>query len=323
MSVAQGSTLYAGSVSKAAIYEIDKGTGLVWTDHIRTELNVDGKPRQLTRGEHAGNPIEVNIPTPRDGDFSNAATVTIDGRQLSVVELMVLDKIPLNEWKETFPEYQVSGANNNLAVNPKIASVVFNRIMEATKTQINELHSAGDDSLGGSDPLRFYNGFQTWIQADADATEVGANTALTVGNILGRVYELRNAVPPRLRNKKNLKIFCSYAAYDLYDQARRATQTQLAETDIAGSGVVNQSSHAARINMIPVEGLDRDFMFATVADKSAQSNLVQGVWFQSDLETLKVYRSEEADQEMKVVLRFDIGVQYVTGKDIFYVDNAA
>ena len=322
MAANQGSTLYEGSVAKSAIYEIDKGAGFSWNDHLKTETNVDGKPKQLTRAEHAGNPIQENIENPRDTDFGSTATVTIDGRQLSVTELMVIDKINVREWKDTFPEFQPTGLNVDLKANPKIAKVIFDRIMEATKTQVNELHSAGDDTLASPSSLRFYDGFETLIQADADATEVGANTALTQSNILARVYELRNAVPARLRNKKNLKIFCSYADYDLYDMARRASQTQLAETDITGSGVVNQSSHAARINLVPVEGLSKDFMFATLADKSAQGNLVQGFWAENDLETMKIYRTTEADQEWKIIMRFDTGVQYYTGKDIFYVDNA-
>lgn len=320
MALEQGSTLYAGSVSKAAIYEIKQGEGLTWAPHFRTEIAVDGKPRQLTRGIHAGNPISENIKTPRDADFAATASVTIDGRQLTVSPLMVRDKIDILEWKETFPEYQPNGSNNNLAVNPKVAQTFFNLIMDAAKNQMNTLHSVGDSSLTSPDPLRFYDGIITQMQADADATEVGTPAALTSSNILERVYELRNAVAPRLRSNRSLKIFCSWADFDLYDVARRQSQTQLAETDIEGSGDLRQSN-GSRINLIPIEGIPKDFMFATIADNSAQSNLVQGVWMQEDLEALKVYKSEEADQEIKYVMRFDLGVNYVTGKDIWYIDS--
>jgi hypothetical protein len=321
MALIQGSTLYAGSVSEAAVYEIMQGEGLTWASHFRTEVLLDGKPRQLTRGIHAGDPITENMSAPRDADFGAAATVTIDGRQISVSPLMVRDKVDILDYKETFPQYQPSGSNNNLAVNPVVAQTFFNLVMDATKNQLNTLHSIGDTGAGVASPLRFYNGVVTQFQTDADATEIGTPAVLTGANILARVYELRNAVPPRLRTNASLKIFCSWADFDLYDVARRQSQTQLAETDIEGSGVLRQSN-GSRINLIPIEGIPKDLMFATIADTSAKSNLVQAVWMLEDLEALKVYKSEEADQEIKYVMRFDLGVNYVTGKDIFYIDKA-
>lgn len=320
MALEQGSALYAGSVSKATIYEIEAGTGLTWAPHFRTETLVDRKPRQLTKAKHAGNPITENVPNPRDADFTGTPTVTIDGRQLTVSELMVKDKIALQEWKETFPEYQPTGNNSNLAANPKVAAAFFNLVMNATKTQINELHSLGDAALIAPNSLRFYDGLITLILADADATQVGTPAVLTASNILDKVYELRSAIEPRLRNKANLKFFCSYADYDLYDIARRKSQTQLAETDLQGSGVLPQSL-GSRINIIPIEGIPKDFIFATIASSGADSNLVQGVWVDSEEEVLNVYRSEPADQEIKYVMRFDMGVQYVTGDDIWYLNN--
>ena len=320
MSVVQGSTLYGGSVSKATIYEIDQGIGFVWKDHLKTEINVDGKPRQLTKAKHAGNPIQFNITNPRDADFGATPSVTIDGRQLAVSELMVLDTFEQVQFKETFPEYQPSGNNIDLKANPQILKVVFDRIMEATQTQVNEIHSAGDDTLVAPDPMRFYDGFIKGILADVDCTEVGVATVITAGNVLDRIYELRNAVPPRLRNKKNLKIFLSWEDFDLFDVARRQTQTSLAETDVIGKDYIEQAN-GSRMNLVPILGIPKNFMFATLADKSDASNLVQGFWVESDLDAVQMYKAEPADQEYKIVMRFDIGVQHKTGDDIFFVTD--
>ena len=318
MSVLQGSTLFAGDVSKAAIYEIDQGLGFVWKDHLKTEINLGGKPRQLTKGIHAGNPITENIANPVIGDFGGTASVTIDGRQLSVAALMVMDVFPMLQFKETFPEYQPNGLNIDLKANPEILKVVFSRIMEATKTQINELHSAGDDSLAAPSALRFYDGFIKTFLADADATQVGVGTAITVGNVLDRIFALRNAIPPRLRNKPSLKIFCSWEDFDLYDEARRASQNSVSVTDVIGRDAIEQSN-GSKINIVPMMGIPKDVMFATLADKTDASNLVQGFWLEKDLDAIQMYRLTPADQDYKIVLRFDIGVNYKTGSDIFYV----
>lgn len=316
----QGSTLYSGSVTKDMIYQITQGVGFEWGDHVKTEVLVDRKPRQLTKAKHDGNPITENELMPRDADFVGLPTTTIDGRQLSVAELMVKDTITPLEWKETFPNYQPSGLNIDLKANPQIAKTITDMMMDAAKNQMNELHASGDSSLISPDPMRFYDGFETLILADADATQVGTPAVLTEGNIIDYFFELRNAIDPRIRKNKDLKIFCSYADADLYDIAARKTQDSSVIVTLGGQRQIVQTNGSV-INIIPVEGISKDFVFATVANRTPKSNLKQGVWMERDSETLKVYKSEEADQVWKIVMRFDMGVQFVTGDDIWYLNN--
>lgn len=319
--MAQDSTLYAGSVSKAAIYEISQGAGFEWAGHIKTELLVDAKPRQLTKAEHDGNPLRPNVKNPRSADFTAAADYSIDGRQLSVAELMAPGVFDVQEWKTTFPEFQPSGLDIDLKANPKIQKVVFDLLLEAVKTQINLNHSAGDTVGGTSNVDDLYDGFSTLILADADATQVGTPAVLTDANIIAYMFDLRDALPPRLRRRKNLKVFCSYADADLFDRAARATNDAQVIVTAQGVRSITQASGSS-ISVIPIEGIPKDFVFATVADASDNSNLVQGVWMDRDSETLKMYRSEPADQIWNLLLRLSTGVQYKSGKDIFYLNNA-
>lgn len=321
MGVVQGSTLFAGDVSKALIYEISNGLGLVWAKHIRTELNVSGKPRQLTRGEHAGNPMTENVSNPRrPGDFPAGDTITIDGRQLNVVPIMVPDDFTTTDWRDTFPRFQPSGLAIDFKQNPEILKVIFDLILNATQTQINENHSAGDDSLGPTEPLRFYDGYETLIIADADTTQVGTPSVLTSANIVDFIFELRNAIDPRLRSKPNLKFFMSYADFDLADRAFRETQNDVTINTLNGQTSISQSD-GSKINFIPIEGLSKNFVFATIADTSNASNLVQGIWMPRDVDTLKLYREVEADQTWNILMRFFCGVNFITGKDIWFLNN--
>lgn len=322
MGAEQGSTLYGGSVTKAAIYEIAVGTGFTWGPFMRTEINVDALPRQLTRAAHAGDPITENVNNPRLGtDFPAGTTVLIDGRNLSVVALMVPDEFTTTDWLDTFPDYQPSGLAIDLKLNPKILSVIFNRIMEATKTQVNTLHVLGDDALISPNPLRFYDGMKKLILADADATQVGTPVVLTAANILDEVFELRNAVDPRLRAVPGLTIFMSYEDLDLLDEANRDTQNSITITQVQGIRSITQSGQNGGIPIVPQEGIPKDFMFVTIAGRSARSNLVQGVWVPRDIDTLKLYREVEIDQNWAILMRMFLGVQHVTGLDIFFKDN--
>ena len=67
--------------------------------------------------------------------------------------------------------------------------------------------------------------------------------------------------------------------------------------------------------------INKDFVFATVADKSANSNLTQGVWTGKDEEVMKLYREVEADETWNILMRFHLGVQYKSGLDIWFLNN--
>ncbi len=313
--VTQGSTLYAGSVSQAAIYRIMAGLGFKWGEHSRTEILVDGKPRQLTKAEDEGTALQANIKNPTSSDFDSATWQTvIDGRQLSVVELSALKNFDVQDWKNTFPEYQPSGLNVDLQANPKIQDVVFDLSMNKIHQEVNVKNSAGAAGAGS------WDGYETLILADADATQVETPAVLTAANILDYVFDLRDAVGERIVDNPNLKIFCSYADAKLFDRAARATND--AEVIATMDGVRSITlTGGGSIPIVPMQGISKDFMFATVGSQSEDSNLVQGVWMENDLETLKMYRFAEGDQTWRILFRASLGVQIVTGKDIWYLNN--
>ncbi len=313
--VTQGSTLYAGGVTQAAIYRIMAGIGFQWGPHSRTEILVDGKPRQLTKAEDAGTALQANIKNPTSADYDASTWQTIiDGRQLSVVELASLKNFDVQDWKNTFPEYQPSGLNVDLVANPKIQDVVFDLSMNKIHVEVNSKNSSGAAGAGS------WDGYETLILADADATQVGTPAVLTEANIIQYIFDLRDAVADRLADNPNLKIFCSYSDAKLFDRAARATNDAEVIATMEGVRSITLTGGGS-IPIVPIQGISKDFVFATVAGQGEDSNLVQGVWMENDLETLKMYRFAEGDQTWRILFRASLGVQIVTGKDIWYLNN--
>jgi hypothetical protein len=311
--VTQGSTLYAGSVSNQAIYKIKKGEGFTWGKHVRTEINVDAKPRQLTRGIHTANPLIANVKNPAASNFNASTSVTtINGRQLSVAEMILLENFDINNWKGTFVQYQPNGLSVDLQASPEINQAVRDLIFDACHNQINALHSAGDTGAGD-----LYNGFVTLMLADADATEVGTPAALTSMNIVDKIRELKNAIPSRLYNAP-LAMFISHADANLFADAAADTQTSDVVTRIEGQ-LVMILVNGRRVPIVPVDGIPKDHVFVTPAGEGADSNLVQGFWMEADKDTLLLYKENPADQIHRLVFRICVGVQYYTGDDIFYL----
>jgi hypothetical protein len=319
MAAVQGSTLYGGDVSSAIIYQIKNGLGFQWKDYIKTEVRVGGKPRQLTRAIHADDPLKASVKNPRMAvEYATTPTITIDGRNLAVTKLMYNNKMSPEDFMDTFPEYQPTGSAIDLAMAPAIQSAVFDLAMNSIKTQINKLHAIGDVASSPS-VLEWYDGFVTLFLADGDATEVGAGAALTSGNILARVKALVNAIPERLAEQGNLVCFCSFAAYKLYQDARAETQTYLPTTDIEARPTLLQA-YGSNVRLVPIMNMTADVMFITPASTDDSSNLVQGVWVENDSDALKMYKEvPEADEDWLILMKFYIGIQYKTGKDIYYM----
>ena len=317
MGVNQNSTLYGGSVTGRVIYEIESGAGLQWAGDIRTIYPVDQKPLELRRVSSENTFIVPNVKNPRDSDFAGiTGNVNFGGRQLNLTSFMAGTTYDVEQFKSDFPDYQPSGNNIDLQSNPLIREKVFNAVINNVHTQLSTNHSIGD--TGGASPLDLYNGYETLILADVDATPVDVNAALTPANVVDRFYKLRNALPSRLRGSRELTMFVSQYAADIFDQAVRDTQTSQTVTTVDGQTYLT-TNYGTRIEIKPKDGLSNDFAFITPAGSSDGGNLVQGFWSESELELLKMYRTEEADQVWKILMRFDIGVQYVTGEDIFYI----
>ena len=308
--VTQGATLYAGSVSDAAIYKIKKGEGFNWGSHVRTEINVDAKPKQLTKGIHTADPLGVNVKNPTGTNFDASTSVTtINGRQLSVAELILMENFDVNDWKGTFVKYQPNGLSVDLVASPEINKAVRDLVFDAAHNQINTEHSSGST---------LYDGFETLILAGA-ATQVGTPAAFTPANIVDFVYELKNAIPSRLYNAP-LEIICSHAAANLFNDAVSETQTSTIITKVDGQLFINLTN-GRQMPIVPMDGISTDFMFVSPAGTGSDSNLVQGFWMEKDKDTLLLYKENPADQIHRLVFRICTGVQYVTDTDIFYLNS--
>jgi hypothetical protein len=313
--VVQGSTLYAGSVSEATIYKILAGNGFQWGDHVRFEPMVDAKPRQLTRGEDSGTALIANVSKPRQSDFDGSTwATTIDGRQLNVTPVIALKQIDNREWLTTFKRFQPSGTSIDLQVNTEIRDITIDLSLNKIHTEINALNSSGTAGAAA------WDGFTTLINADGDATQVGTPAVLTSANIISYMFDLRDAVDPRLRSNPNLKIFCSYADADLFDRAARGTQDAQVTATLDGVRSITQANGGS-VPVVPIEGIPKDFVFITVAGTGDDSNLVQGFWMEEDMTALSLYKEQPADEVWNLVFRASFGVNYYTGKDIWYLDN--
>ncbi len=285
-------------------------------------MNVDGKPLTLPNAIHDENPLSDDVEDPTGADF-NGTNLTFAHRSLNVHKIMYKNTINVGDWLNYFPNFQPKGPSIDLKINPKIKEVFLATSMDAIKNQLNKLHAIGDTKATGTKAyLKHYDGFATLIDADPDAVFVGTAAVLTVDNILDRIDALRQAVPLSIRQSPDLIMFCSIKAFDLYYAARAKSQTQIPVTDVKANSMIIQA-FGAGIKLVAINGLADDFVFATIASHKQNSNLTQGVWVDGDTENMQIMKRVNTDTNYKMLMRFHMGVQYKTGKDIVYINSTA
>lgn len=304
-------------------YTLMQGNGFTWSKYVNTLFNVDGKGIVLPSASHDPNPLRKPMDEVTSADLvaGKGSDVTFGERKLTVSELTYVGSIKPDEWLQYFREFQPNGAAVDLKANPKVLGTVLTLAMDAITTQIARLHAVGDTG-GGDATLDFYNGFATIIKADPDTTMAGAHGVITKANVIERIKVLKKAIPSRLAFHPDLYAFCSKATFELYHEARAESQTYIPAPDVKPTDKLVPSLGSA-LTLVPIDAMPDDFVFATVASTKPSSNLVQGFWAKGDSTSLKLFKLNEASKNYTILLRMYTGVQYKSGKDIFYIDKVA
>jgi len=296
---------YSYSTAKD-IYKL-LGTGDEFAKYQRVETGI-AKPRVLSKGFATKDLFQDNIANPRVTDASG--TVLIDGRILSVDEIMMLPSITPSDWKDNFPEFQPSGNSVDLKANPAIMNTVMDLLKTTVGEQISDLAYKGDTGTTGQ--LDFVDGYSKIMKADSDVVDVANVGVISVTNVLSIISSVEKNIPKRIRPMKNkVKIFMSYTTFDLADDANRATQQ---------NGTLLTTKEAVKSSkgyeLVPMNSVSDNEIFATIAGNGKDSNLVRGVWFNGDENNFKFYREQPMDETWLIGLKFSIGFQYRAGKDI-------
>ncbi len=316
-------TSYNGKVAGGVFYALMQGDNFSWGPYVHTYFNQDAKDFVLPSAAHDANPLQENKASLLTADLvpRQGSNVTFKERKLSVKKMMYQGSLDPEKWLGYFPEFQPDGTALDLKMNPKVLNLVLKLATNAIQSQITRLHTAG--VKGGADKtLAFYDGFKTLIKADADTTIVGEPAVLSATNILDRVNELKKSIPARLAFNPKLFAFCSKEAFELYHEARAKSQTYIPNVDLTASPKLKMA-YGSTITLVPIEAMPRDFMFATIASTSIESNLCQGFYAKGDDTTIKVGKLTPSDEVYYTLLRMYTGVQYRSGKDIFFIDKDA
>lgn len=303
------------------IYQIFTGINNEWVNEgiVNTVFGVP-RTRGLVNIKSTNNPLGVNSPTPRAGDF--AATFDLSQRVLTTIDRMARIEIDPNDYINTFETLRSIGLLNMLEVNPEFREGIFRNFENAVSSSVSRTMSTGDGTSTVNGSFDWIEGFFPLITTDVDTIRAefvpAANPVIDTTNILPIMEFIIQTNPARLDKKiRNTQFVMSLTTFKVLQQANRENGIT-STTYLEIGGIASLDGYGIKT----VSDLPDGFIFLTPQGNDDMSNLVMGAWASADAENFNVYKESEGDQLLQGILRFQAGVQLRAGEDvIWYADQ--
>jgi len=303
------------------IYQIFTGVGNEWVEEgiVFTTFGVPGS-RGLPNIKSTNNPLGVNSPTPRVGDFS--ATFDLSQRVVVSIDRMARIEIDPNDYTSTFETIRSKGLLNALSLDPELRAAIFENFEEAVSSSISNTMSIGDGSDLTNGSVDWLKGFFPLITEDVGTIRAefipAANPVITTANILPIMEFMIQTLPARLdKKKRDTKFNMSLTTWKVLQQANRengVTSTTYLEVD--------DKAFFAGYEIKTVSDLPDGYIQLTPQGNNPKSNLVMSGWASADTKNFNVYKESEGDTLLQGVLRFQAGVQLRAAEDVvWYADQ--
>lgn len=301
----------------ADIYQIFTGTGNEWVEEGLVRILTDvPTTRGLPAIKATNNPLGVNSPTPRAGDY--AAGQVLNQRILETVGRMARIEITPADYEQTFESLRSSGLLNAMELNPELRAAVLLSFENAVSTFVSIAMSTGDgtDLTDGSND--WIEGFFELITTDANSIRTfltPTNEAIDTTNILEIMELMIRLLPARLSRKKNrnTKFVMNKEMDNILNEANRLQAvTSVTYTQI-GDFATFEGYEVKVVTTLP-----DDFIMLTPVGMDDESNLVMGTWLEADFDSLNIYLESPGDQLVQGVLRFQVGVQLRAAEDVVW-----
>ncbi len=246
-------------------------------------------------------------------DFTPSGTVTLTERVLTTEEFQVniqLCKLDLAQsWQSASMGYSA------FKTLPKtFADFLIAHGAAKVAAKIETTIWAGTNATAGE-----FDGFKTLMLADGDVIDVvglvGVN--LNVGNVIAEIGKTVDAIPASLYGNEGLRIYVSQKIAKLYVRALGGfAASGLGANGVNAQGTQWYTNGSLSFDGIPIfmaNGLGADNMVATTVD-----NLYFGCGLLNDNSLVKTIDMADIDgsNNVRVILRYNAGIQYGIGGDI-------
>ena len=247
-------------------------------------------------------------------DFTTSGTVTLTERILTTEEFQVnieLCKLDLAQsWQSAEMGYSA------FKTLPKsFADFLIAHVAAKVAAKIETTIWGGTNATAGE-----FDGFKTLMLADATVIDVASpetGSNLNAGNVIDQIGNLVDVIPASLYGNEGLRIYVSQKIAKLYVRALGGFGASgLGANGTNAQGTQWYTNGSLTYDGIPIfmaNGLGADNMIATTVD-----NLYFGCGLLNDNSLVKTIDMADIDgsNNVRVILRYNAGIQYGIGSDI-------
>jgi len=166
-------------------------------------------------------------------------TMTVDGKVLTPADYMIYTEFNPRDYEAHWYATQLNSTLIDRALPMTVESVVTQEVLKRHNRYINKAFWNNNTLAASTSTYRYYDGFIRKAFAASSGTDQtlfpSSPTTLTSANIVTELQKGYDLIPAALKYDPSMKIFCSYATYDLF------MQYQIAQTykgiDITNMGV--------------------------------------------------------------------------------------
>lgn len=208
-------TTYAGEVASQFLVKAITGADTVNGGHVYIK---DGIKKKFTIPRFDSN-YEDFIQDRQATPVSNPGGFAVDGKVIDPQDFMIYKEFNPRDFEDHWQAINLNPTLIDRSLPATVESVVVQQVMQRYMKYFNKAIWNNDMTLINT-IYKYWNGFLANAVADADVIDVSSPITLTKSNIQGEFLRGYNNIPEALRYDPNMKIFCSYATFDLYDQSQ-------------------------------------------------------------------------------------------------------
>jgi hypothetical protein len=208
-------TTYAGEVASQFILKALTGNDTVSGGHIYVKDGIKKKFTIPTFDADYEDFIQDTVPTP-----SPKGAFTVDKKTLEPKPYMIYTEFDPNDFADHWYATQLNKDLIDRALPYTVESVVVQAVLARHAKYMNKQIWNGDTSTAGI--YKYYDGIITKAVADSTVVDVASPTTLTASNIVAELEKGYVLIPDALKQDASMKIFMSYASFELYEQAQTA-----------------------------------------------------------------------------------------------------
>lgn len=274
-------TTYAGEAAASMIVKAMTSNETVQGGHVYVQ---DGIKKQFVIPRFDAN--YEDLIQDRQATPVSAGDLTVSGKALNPADYMIYNEFNPRDFETHWQAVNLNPTLVDRSLPVTLESVIAQEILKRHDRYINKMMWNGNTLSASTSKYKYFDGFIRKAFAasfGSDQTNFPASpTTLTNSNIVTELAKGYAMIPVALKYSGRVKIFCSYATYDLYTQYQQNQTNKGIDITVLGVKAYNG------IPLVPIPEFPDNTYIIGDGNASMASNFWVGMNSMDDENKIKI-----------------------------------